>query len=524
MNRHERRRQEKLSGVTDQAGLLAAGFQRYRAGDLASAEIVYSQVLSKEPNNAEALRLLGELLADKGQLNDSLAMMQRLVALRPKDAIAQYSIANVYRMAGQIAAAMACYRASLAANPGFAGALHGLGACYRAEQKEREAALCFGQAAQAQPDWAVPWKDLGVTLAMLGDLTAAEDALERAVQLDPGLGDARRHLAAIRREKSGAEEIAALRLKCAEPRLPPPAKMEMLFALAGLEDKTGQYEAAFTHAAEANAMLRAMQIRAGQRFDRERLSRDVDKLIAAFPPAAFEHVAGLGEATEAPVFIVGMPRAGSTLFEQIAASHSAVFGAGERFEMGRPGKMLGQMPNARWTAEALREAGAGYLAPLRALAGDKARILDKMPDNIFNLGLIAAILPQARVIFCARDARDVAISCFFQNFAQPVAFDTDLADCAFRGREIARLTAHWQNVLPLRWMTLSYEDLLANPEAESRRLIEFLGLEWESSCLDFHRTERAVRTASWAQVRQPLYQGSVGRWRNYENQMQGIAF
>jgi hypothetical protein len=250
----------------------------------------------------------------------------------------------------------------------------------------------------------------------------------------------------------------------------------------------------------------------------------VDRLIEKFPAEVFGHVAGWGDASAAPVFIVGMPRAGSTLFEQIAASHSAVFGAGERFEMALPAKRLGQMPNALWTPMSMRENAAAYLMPLQKLAGGAQRILDKMPDNIFMLGLIAAMLPNARVIFCARDARDTALSCFFQNFAQPMGFDTELADCAFRGREIARLTAHWQRVLPLRWMVMNYEKLLEDLAGESRRLIGFLGLEWEEQCLRFFESTRAVRTASWAQVRRPVYMNSVGRWRHYEGQIEGIEF
>jgi hypothetical protein len=315
-----------------------------------------------------------------------------------------------------------------------------------------------------------------------------------------------------------------LEAKCADAAVPEGERVEMLFALGGIEDRAGRYEAAFRHFSEANALLRAAQQRAGLQFDRAKLTRDVDKLIAAFTPEVFGNVAGWGDPAEAPVFIVGMPRAGSTLFEQIAASHSAVFGAGERFEMALPARRVGQMPNALWTPMSLRENAAVYLAPLQALAGGAARIVDKMPDNIFMLGLIAAMLPNARVIFCERDARDTAISCFFQNFAQPIAFDTDLGDCAFRGREIARLTAHWQKVLPLRWTVMNYEKLLGDLEGESRRLIGFLGLEWEEQCLRFHESTRAVRTASWAQVRQPLYQGSAGRWRNYEAQLAGITF
>ena len=150
------------------------------------------------------------------------------------------------------------------------------------------------------------------------------------------------------------------------------------------------------------------------------------------------------------------------------------------------------------------------------------RIIDKMPDNIFQLGLIAVLFPNARVIFCERDSRDLALSCYFQHFAQPYAFDTDLTDTASRIRALDRLRAQWLQVLPLRCMIFSYERLLKDPEIQARRLIEFLGLNWEQKCLAFHETDRVVRTASWAQVRKPLYQDSVERWKNYESHLQPL--
>ncbi len=391
----------------------------------------------------------------------------------------------------------------------MAAARHEQGLALRQAGREAEAAAAFRAATQARPDAPLPWKDLGLSLAITGDLAGAEAALTRAVALAPGFGEAQRHLAALRRQ---AANIPALQAALATPNLPAPERVELLFALARQQEAQGAYDPAFAAAREANGIVRAALAAAGRGFDRARLHRDIGRIAAAFPAGGF----GAGaDPTEAPVFIVGMPRAGSSLVEQIAASHSKVFGAGEQDGIGRIAAQLGWSPNPRWTPQALKEAARAYLAPIARQARGAARIIDKMPDNIFQLGLIAHLFPKARVIFCVRDKRDVAISCFFQHFAAPLGFDTDLADCAFRMAELERLVAHWRAALPLRQMTLSYEALLQNPEAESRRLIEFLGLEWEAACLDFHQTKREVRTASWSQVRQPLYQSSSGRWRHY---------
>ena len=521
MNRQERRRLAKTN-PPNSAALLAQGVQAHQQGNLAAADAVYQQVLRQEPGHFDATRLRGELLLNRGQIREAVALLNHLTALHPRNFLAHYSLGNALRLAGQVDVAVACYQNTLALNPGFAGAHYGLGLVLRRAEREREAAGNFRQALATEPNWTEAWKDLGLTLAMLGELPEAEAALKRAVALRPGLGEAQRHLAAIRRDNPTEAETAALLACAADTRLPPDDKVDILFTLGRQEDKAGRYDAAFGHFAAANALLRAQQAQAGIVFDRARFSQDVDKLAATFGPAVFAAQGQTGSASEAPVFILGMPRAGSTLFEQIAASHSQVCGAGECFGIGAAAARIGWAPSAAWTPDALRAEAETYLRTQQAKAGGAARIIDKMPDNIFQLGLISALFPQARVIFCARDPRDTILSCFFQHFAQPLAYDTDLQDCAHRLRETERLTRHWQSVLKLRHMTLSYEALLAAPEAESRRLISFLGLEWEPQCLDFHQSARQVRTASWAQVRQPLYQNASGRWRHYAPQLSGL--
>ncbi len=522
MNRQERRRLAKTAPPQG-AALMAQGLRARQQGNLAAAVSAYRQVLHHEPGHFDAMRLLGELLLSQGHTRESLALLNQLVALHPRNFLAHQTLGDACRLSGQLETALACYRNTLALRPGFAAAHHGLGLVLRRAEREREAAENFRQALAAEPDWAEAWKDLGLTLAMLGELPEAEAALKRATALRPNFGEAQRHLAAIRRDTATEAESAALLACAADPGQPPAEKVELLFALGRQEDKAGRHAAAFTHFAAANALLRAQQAAAGMGFNRARLSQDIDKLTATFSPAFFATPRAPGSTSEAPVFILGMPRAGSTLFEQIAASHSQVFGAGECFGIGAAAARIGWAPSAAWTPDALRAEAETYLRAQQAKAGAAARIIDKMPDNIFQLGLIAALFPQARVIFCARDPRDTILSCFFQHFSQPLAYDTDLADCAFRLREIARLTRHWQNVLPLRHITLSYEAVLAAPEAESRRLISFLGLDWEPRCLDFHQSTRAVRSASWAQVRQPLYQSSAGRWRHYAAHLQNLV-
>jgi Sulfotransferase family len=296
------------------------------------------------------------------------------------------------------------------------------------------------------------------------------------------------------------------------------------FALGKLLDDANQYDQAFVCFATANRLFRQLRAAAGERFDAGGLRRQVDQLIETLTPQMLSELTAWATPSELPVFIVGMPRSGTSLVEQIAASHSLVFGAGELKELGRIASALTGTSQDRSAlrsvdAAAARRLGEAHLERLRSFSAGAARIIDKMPDNIFKLGVIAALFPGAHVIFCTRDARDTCLSNYFQLYTDGNLFSYDLADCGVRAQQTERLASHWQQILPLKTIEIVYERLVADLEGESRRLIEFLGLDWEPACLDFHRTERFVVTASSWQVRQPLYHHSVARWKQYRRHL-----
>lgn len=318
-------------------------------------------------------------------------------------------------------------------------------------------------------------------------------------------------------------ELARLSAVVDDPASAPSQRVAAGYALGALLDKAGDYDAAFSRIATANRLTRDHQIAERKGFDRDAFQRQVDRLIAYYTPESFAVSRDWGDPSDLPVFIVGMPRSGTTLTEQIAASHPRVFGAGERRDIGRIGKLLeadGAVAGpASWDPAVVRREAVAHLDRLRAVAGGAARVTDKMPDNVLWLGAIAMLFPRARIILCRRDLRDVCLSCHFQSFNQGLAWTNDLDDCAARAIEVERLIRHWRAVLPLAMLELSYEALVADLEGESRRLIDFIGLPWDPSCLEFHTTERQVMTASLWQVRQPLYASSVGRWRHYRHQL-----
>ena len=315
-------------------------------------------------------------------------------------------------------------------------------------------------------------------------------------------------------------EIACLTALLHDVRASTADRVSAGFALGRVLDDQERHGEAFECYAEANALFRQSEAEAGRRFDANSLREQIDAIIRTCTADAILGQPDAAAPSELPVFIVGMPRSGTSLIEQIVASHSQVFGAGELMEIGRLATNLrdgvdARLPRGR-PAEARRLAEA-HLYRLRTLGGGRSRVIDKMPDNIFELALIAALFPGARIIFSKRDPRDICLSCFFHRFGgSSQLFSYDLLDCGRRYLEQQRLVAHWQQVLPLRMIEVEYEKLVADLETESRRLIAFIGLPWEAACLDFHRTDRAVLTASAWQVRQPLYTRSAGRWRAYQ--------
>jgi hypothetical protein len=258
----------------------------------------------------------------------------------------------------------------------------------------------------------------------------------------------------------------------------------------------------------------------GERYDPDAFHGLVDHLIEIFTPEFLAKRRVRIEPSELPVFVVGMPRSGTTLVHQIAASHPRVYGAGELNHIGRIVKALDQ--SSAWNVESLTQAAQLHLERLQSLDADALRVVDKMPNNLHHLGVISMLFPSARVVLCRRDPRDTCLSCYFQGFAHGNIFSFDLVHCGHYHQENDRLRAQWLRTLPLKMLEVQYEDVVADLEGQSRRLIDFLGLPWDSACLEFHRAQTTVLTSSIWQVRQPIYQKSVGRWRHYKRHLRPL--
>jgi tetratricopeptide (TPR) repeat protein len=455
----------------------------------AEAEAPLRRALELMPDRAETHRDLGRVLTKLDRFDEAVSYHQRAISLNPDDAAAHYLLGATLYQAMNLADSEASFRRSLA----------------------------------LAPDSARAWNALGDVLRLSGRFEEALSCFRRALELDPNLPEAHRSLAVTGQQASDEAQVQRLRAILESQERSASYRIEAGFALGMLLDNADRYDEAFPCFAEANALYRQQRAEAGERFDAEGLRRDVDRLVEIVTPALYSALAACGNPSEIPVFIVGMPRSGTSLVEQIAASHSRVFGAGELRETSGISDALVThnrgRPVREWDAAYARQLADRHVADLRALGNGALRVIDKMPDNVFFLWLIAALFPSARVILCQRDPRDICLSCYFHKFTEGHPYAYDLADCALRALEVERLATHWLRVLPLEMLVIDYEELVADLEGESRRLIEFLGLDWEPACLDFHKTERPVFTASAWQVRQPLYTRSVGRWQCYERHL-----
>jgi tetratricopeptide (TPR) repeat protein len=498
---------------------------------LVEARAAYLEALRLDPNLALAHAHLGLALQQEGQLDDAVPWLKQAVELQPGNADFWEYLAELHGELEESADAIPCWERVLALAPRRATAHNGLGWVLQDEGRLSEAAEHFTTALRLQPDYAGAQLNLGGLYEEQGEMAAAESAFREALHLQPGYALPHARLATLLRGRLPEADFAALKERLADPGLAEGPRARLRFALAHVLDARGDYAEAAECLRQANAASLALD-RARQRAytpaDHERF---VDGLLAGFTPEFFARTAGAGTRTRRPIFVFGLPRSGTTLIEQVLASHSKVHGAGElrlarqSFEaipatLGRsdlPLPCLGDL-----NAEAIGRLARQHEDRLVARAGGAfERIVDKMPDNTMYLGLLATLFPEATFIHCRRDLRDVAVSCWMTDF-RSIRWASDPEHIASRFCQYRRLMEHWGRVLPARIHEVEYEDTVADLEGVARRLVAACGLEWEPACLDFHSSSRPVRTASLTQVRQPIYQRSVARWKHYEQELAAL--
>jgi tetratricopeptide (TPR) repeat protein len=509
-------------------------------GRLDEAKASYAEALRLNPGVAMFYNNMGQALQEEGRLDEALAWYAQGLRRCPNLARLHCNLASLLGEREQHAEAAARYELALRLDPNYAESHNGLGWVLHELGRHEEAQERYQAALRLKPGLSPAHCNLGTVRQELSDFAGAERCFREALRHDPRHVGAWAQLATMLRGGLPEDDLATLRRLLADPDLPGAGRAPLHFGLAEVLDARKEYAEAAEHLRLANALALAEWRKRGQGYDPAAHATFVDRLLTAFTPAFFERVRGFGVDSERPVFIVGLPRSGTTLTEQVLAGHSQVFGAGE-LALGRADfqaladhRGVGFQPatSARQDSSLPREAGAfenlprldadaarrivrEHLERLRALNEPAKRVADKMPDNYLHLGLLAALFPKAKFIHCRRDLRDVAVSCWMTNF-QHIRWASDPVHIASRFAEYRRLMDHWRSVLPVPLLEVDYEETVADLEGVAQRLVAWCGLDWEPACLAFHEGKGPVRTASVAQVRQPIYTRSVARWRHYE--------
>jgi tetratricopeptide (TPR) repeat protein len=490
-------------------------------GDTEESVACLREVLRLRPDRADYCNNLAAALRMQGKVDEAIACYRRAIELDPNFPLPHNNLGNVLQEQGQLEEACRCYQRAIELKPDLAAAYVGLASTRNEQGNSAEAIGHYLRVIQIEPGLAAAHCNLGIVLEEQGDFAGAERCFRTAIAVDFRYAAAHAELANLLRGALPAADAAALRRLLTDPGLTQEQKAALHFGLVQVFDARGAHNEAAEHAILANALRLAQWRSAGEAYDAAVHSGFVDRIIARFTPEFFARVRGFGVQSERPVFLVGLPRSGTTLLEQILAGHSRVFGAGE-LALARDayaaacddGKDRG-MQASGLDREDIQRLALRHLDALQRRNATALRVVDKMPDNYLYLGFLAALFPWARFIHCRRDLRDVAVSCWMTNF-RAVRWASDPGDIAARFRDYQRLMDRWREVLPAPIFDVSYEETVTDLEAVARRLVACCGLEWEPGCLAFHRGQRTVRTASSVQVRQPLYTTSVGRWRHYE--------
>lgn len=502
--------------------LLQRGMQLQKDGALALAHECYREVLERDPNQPDALHLMGVMATEAMAPQAAIRLFKRALPARPDDPALRANYGNALIQIGDAAGAERQLTRSLKLRP---------------DDPETLVKLAHARAMLGDDDAVAAILEHGLTVAPASTslrLAQAEMFVSRGL-----LDEAR----AIFRDfaEAGPERIRALAglVECTRFSGDPPEReairallaeggltlrdiVRLCYAGAKIAEETGRYDEAFDLVRTAKAHL-------DTRHDEARQARSFAALKALYTPELFRARRNLGDRSDCPVFIVGMPRSGTTLVEQIVSAHPQAAGAGELADIphiardvgfdAEDGQALGRRV-ASLSAKESRAFAARYLERLRRVSAVAARVTDKMPHNFEHLGLIALLFPKAKIIHCRRSPLDTCLSVFMSRLrdsAYPYAGSLETLGRFYR--DYAALMAHWRAVLPMPILDVDYESVVARPEQEARRLIDFIGLEWDPRCLDFQSNSHAVHTLSSVQVRQPLYSSSIGRWRRFETHL-----
>ena len=561
MNRAHRRRDKRQAKAGEPAFNLAStlerGLEHHRAGRLSEARRVYEQVLHQDSDNARALFLLGTLALQQRDYEAGESLIRRAIAADSSDASYHNNLGVILRESGRLEDALQSYREAIELRPEYAEAHCNLGTVLRELEEYEDAVVSLERAIEIDPLYAGAYGMLGSTLQQLGrfaealtaydnaisldsenqsahfnramslqevgDLVAAQEGFRSVLRLQPQHAEAWRFLSGIKRFTSAEDkDVKAMSRHIQSPAIVESDSMHLHFGLGKALTDAGEIDLAYEHFAKANAIYRSTY-----EYDIAKDAEYFESIKRNFSAQFMLDREGWGCELERPIFIIGMMRSGTSLVEQILASHPQVVGCGELKEMDRLTRQDKAKPDGldypgsvtKFDRETANHLGQAYIQALSQRASASGRTTDKMPGNFQYVGLIRLLLPKATIIHCVRSPVDTCFSCFRNYFAGFHPFAYDLGELGRYYRLYQGLMDHWRSVVPDQLHDICYEELVSSPEDQIRRLLEICGLDWDDQCLEFHQTERSVRTASAAQVRRPIYTSSVDSWRKFEGHL-----
>lgn len=503
------------------------GLLYMQAGSAAEAAECFQSAIKINPNFTLALTNLATVCLSAGRLDEAEQACRQALATEPDLVAALHSLATVKSARGERAEAEALFEKVLCLDPGHGLARINLGSVKSAQGKYGEAEAHFRGVLKSAPESGEAHLNLGFCLADQGNLDAALQCFRRTIALDPTNIEAYYALATSSQPQFDAPARANIEALARTKGLNLDSQVKLQFVLASTAFGDNDKPLGFHYCRQGNKIRQILLAEDGQTFDADGHSAHLDAMAETFSASFLDARSGWGEVEPRPIFIVGMPRSGTTLAERIIAAHPSVQGLGER----------GDIPALMQRAADIGGEGVSFLDGISALSqdhlSDLARahantvselapagiIADKMPFNFINLGFIQLLFPGARIIHCRRDPLDVALSCYLTNFVQPHPWSCDLGHIGQYMKAHDRLMEHWRSVLSIEIFDWNYETVVADTETEVRRLIEFLGLDWEPACLEFHAARGAVQSASKWQVRSPVTNARVGRWRDFQGEL-----
>jgi len=492
------------------AGILA------EQGDLAGAEAMLLDALAAEPESAEALDTLGDIYRNRKEYNKAIDFYERALRIQPNLLESTFQLGNCLFQLGQTDRAVLYYQQVASLEPRNVAAHVHLGHCFKQNGEPAKARMAYQDALKIEP---------GNLTAIAGiiDLYEREGAFDAAYELLLPLvrrGDIEVELATAfvrlcHRYNACDEAVDYARNVLKSPQIADEDIIRLEYTLGRKFDQTGDFDAAFEHYRRANEQSH-------QDFDSHAHAAFINELIRTYNWQFFTQAPRATVRSGCPVFIIGMPRSGTSLTEQILASHPRVYGAGELTDIGDAALSIAGYPHAMKNIEQkqLDLIANGYLAHLRRLSPGAARITDKQPSNFLHLGLIALAFPDARIIHCTRNPVDNCLSIYFQAFSDAHRYANNLGHIGHYYRQYEMLMQHIKGLCGLPIMEVPYEALVHRQEEMTRKLLNFLDLEWSEHCLEFYKNERFVATPSYDQVRESIYTRAIGRWKNYEKHLQ----